>query len=134
MFMRINLFQNGIIHYMVNGGFRCLSCLLLISRDFVFGTLNFTSHLFDQVYKACRSASINSCACWRLSTVKNRQVSSANKRICVKRTTSVMSFMNIKKRSGPRIDPCTRSVALLIPMPRREGLDGRPVLSLWIAG
>jgi hypothetical protein len=87
------------------GGWSC-GALLEMSSSFVFGGLNETRHLSAQCWICSRFSFIISAASAGLSTSTNRHVSSAKSLILQLLITCTMSFMNIRKRSGPRTDPC----------------------------
>ena len=68
--------------------------------------LNDIFHLCEHWDIFCRSLFSNSAEVLLLCTTENREVSSAKSWIAVDSVFSDKSFMYVRKRSGPRIDPC----------------------------
>ena len=85
---------------MIKEGCAGLWIFLDIRSVSVFNGLNFTNQASAHLTISSRSALRISAATSGLSTILIRLVSSAKGRMLV-----TISFMKIKKRSGPRIDP-----------------------------
>ena len=73
-------------------------------RDSVLRGLKVTNHLCAQTVIVCRSLLRHKAAVSGCSTIIYKLVSSANNLMLAPMSVT-MSFMNIKKRSGPRIEP-----------------------------
>ena len=74
-------------------------------KDSVLTGLNKTSHFLAHLRILSRSIFKSSAAVSGFSTVINKLVSSAKRRI-LQPISATISLINSRKRRGPRIDPC----------------------------
>ena len=103
-----------------------MGLLIFLERiiDSVLFGLNVTNHLFAQDVILSISDCILSAVSSGFLTTKNKLVSSAN-RLIFEFISTTMSFIYIKKRSGPRIEPCGTPADIEL---RSEELPGRTTL------